>query len=179
VVAVEPLAAMRAVLERELPAVEAHAGSAEEIPVADASVDGVFCGQSAHWFATDDAVAEIARVLRPGGVVAAAWNRPDPERPSPIPRAYEERLAQVRPQLADDDPWAAAVERGPFGPVSHASLAHEHVVTREMHLALAASVSWIASRDDRDEILDELGSLLPPGEYVFPLRTDVYWAVRR
>jgi SAM-dependent methyltransferase len=179
VVAVEPLASMRAILQRELPAVEAHAGRAEEMPLADASVDAVFCGQSAHWFATDDAVAEIARVLRPGGVVVAAWNRADPDRPSPIPRAYEERLERVRPQLSDDDPWAAAVERGPFGRVSHGALTHEHVVTREMHLALAASVSWIASRDDRDQILDELASLLPPGEYVSPLRTDVYWAVRR
>ena len=179
VLAVEPLPAMRAILERELPDVETHAGRAEAIPVADATVDGVFCGQSAHWFATDDAVLEIARVLRPGGVVVAAWNRPDPDRPSPIPAAYEERLAQIQPALSDDDPWTRAVERGPFKPVRHAALTHEHAETREMHLALAASVSWIASRDDRDEIMAELARLLPPGEYVFPLRTEVLWAVRR
>src|SRR5215208_7330502 len=97
VIAVEPLPGMRAILERELPQVEAYEGRADAVPLADASVDAVFAGQSAHWFATREAIAEIARVLRSGGVVVAAWNQPDPDRPWPLPAAYEERLARIRP----------------------------------------------------------------------------------
>ena len=33
-------------------------------------------------------------------------------------------------------------------------------------------------RDDRDEVLAELGALLPPGDYVFPMRCEVTWAIR-
>ena len=45
-------------------------------------------------------------------------------------------------------------------------------------LAFAASVSWIASRDDREQVLEELAVLLPPGDYVFPMRTEVTWTIR-
>jgi ubiquinone/menaquinone biosynthesis C-methylase UbiE len=76
VIAVEPLAEMRAILEQRLPKAEALPGVAEAIPLGDASVDAVFTGQAFHWFANDVAVAEIARVLRPGGVLARMWNEP-------------------------------------------------------------------------------------------------------
>jgi len=39
-------------------------------------------------------------------------------------------------------------------------------------------VSWIAGRDDRAQVLEELAALLPRGEYVFPMRTEVTWVVR-
>src|SRR5690242_20185242 len=74
VVAVEPLDGMRAILERVLPEVQSLRGRAEEIALADASVDAVFAGQAFHWFANTAAVAEIARVLRPGGVLALVAN---------------------------------------------------------------------------------------------------------
>jgi SAM-dependent methyltransferase len=179
VVAVEPLPGMRAILERELPQVESHEGSAEAIPLTDAAVDGVFCGQSAHWFANADAVAEIARVLRPGGTVVAAWNRSDPDRPSSLPPAYEERIAELRPALPGDPIWSNALASGPFGPLQEGSVEHEHATDRAGILRQAASVSWIASRDDRDEVAAELASLLPDGEYRLPLRCDVVWAARR
>ena len=34
----------------------------------DASVDAVVCAQAFHWFATTEALSEIARVLKPEGV---------------------------------------------------------------------------------------------------------------
>ena len=51
--------------------------TAEQIPVRSRSVDVVVCGQSFHWFDHDVAMPEIARVLRPGGVLALAWNTYD------------------------------------------------------------------------------------------------------
>lgn len=76
-VAVEPDARMRDELVRNHPGVEAHIGSAESIPLPDASVDAVLAGNAFHWFDQEKAFPEIARVLRPGGVVAALWNDDD------------------------------------------------------------------------------------------------------
>jgi SAM-dependent methyltransferase len=79
VVAVEPDAGMLAELSRLLPEVTSLPGSAEEIPLPDASVDAVVAGQAFHWFAPDRALPEIGRVLRPGGPLAALWNYQDYE----------------------------------------------------------------------------------------------------
>jgi SAM-dependent methyltransferase len=77
VVAVEPDQEMLAELRRELPAVRAEHGSAEAIPLPDASAEAVLCGQSMHWFDMARALPEIARVLTPGGVLAGLWNVDD------------------------------------------------------------------------------------------------------
>jgi SAM-dependent methyltransferase len=74
VTAIEPVAAMRAKLAAAHPGVEALEGTAEAMPLADASVDAVVCAQAFHWFATEAALAEIRRVLKPGGVLGLVWN---------------------------------------------------------------------------------------------------------
>jgi SAM-dependent methyltransferase len=74
VVAVEPDPAMLAELRRALPGVAAVAGSAEALPLADASVDAVLAGNALHWFDLAAAGAELARVLAPGGILAGLWN---------------------------------------------------------------------------------------------------------
>jgi SAM-dependent methyltransferase len=73
VTAVDPDPAMLAQLRYRHPSVDAREGSAEDIPLPDASVDAVLVGQAFHWFDRDRAMPEIARVLRPGGVLAALW----------------------------------------------------------------------------------------------------------
>jgi SAM-dependent methyltransferase len=70
VIAVEPLAEMRALLPAAARAID---GSAEAIPLPDGSVDAVFVGSAWHWFDTDKALAEAHRVLRPGGTLALLW----------------------------------------------------------------------------------------------------------
>lgn len=77
VTAVEPLANMRAELARALPSVRAIAGTAEHIPLPDASADALFVGQAFHWFDAPAALAEIARVLVAGGVLGLVWNLRD------------------------------------------------------------------------------------------------------
>jgi SAM-dependent methyltransferase len=74
VVAVEPDPAMLTELRRVLPAVRALAGSAEAIPLPDASVDAALAGNALHWFDMAVAGPEIARVLAPGGILAGLWN---------------------------------------------------------------------------------------------------------
>jgi SAM-dependent methyltransferase len=77
VTAVEPDPAMLTELRRTLPAVRALPGSAEAIPLPDASVDAVLAGNAMHWFDMAVAGPEIARVLTPGGVLAGLWNLMD------------------------------------------------------------------------------------------------------
>lgn len=72
-IAVEPDDQMRERLA-ETTAARALAGSAESVPLADASADGAIAAQAYHWFDHARAHAELARVIRPGGVFAAVWN---------------------------------------------------------------------------------------------------------
>ncbi|WP_433287933.1 class I SAM-dependent methyltransferase [Pseudonocardia sp. CA-142604] len=74
VIAVEPDPAMLTELRHALPDVRALQGSAEAIPLPDASVDAVLAGHALHWFDMAVAGPEIARVLRPGGILAGLWN---------------------------------------------------------------------------------------------------------
>src|SRR5689334_21961146 len=77
VVAVEPVSGMRQTLHELLPAVPIAAGTAEALPLADRSVDALTVAQAFHWFDFDHAIAEFARVIRPGGGLGLCWNARD------------------------------------------------------------------------------------------------------
>jgi SAM-dependent methyltransferase len=181
VIGVEPLAGMRAILERVVPEAESLAGSAEAIPLADGTVDGVFAGQAFHWFANDEAIAEVARVLCPGGVLGLVWNEPDDDRPSPFSEqylAYVEELHQD--DFRDAPPWQDVIARGPFGGVRESAVLHDHVLDRAGVLDNIRSVSWVASRahEEREAIVQHLGELLGAGPFAIPNRANIMWAVR-
>jgi ubiquinone/menaquinone biosynthesis C-methylase UbiE len=75
VIAVEPDDALRALIRDA----ETVAGTEEEIPLEGDSVDAAFCPEAFHWFDAPRAVAEIGRVLRPGGSVAVCFNTAERE----------------------------------------------------------------------------------------------------
>jgi ubiquinone/menaquinone biosynthesis C-methylase UbiE len=77
VVAVEPDARMRAVLQARSPGVRVVQGVGEAIPMPDASADGVFVSSAWHWMDPERAVPEIARVLRDGGRFGVIWTSRD------------------------------------------------------------------------------------------------------
>lgn len=81
VIAVEPDIGMLTRLNRTTPGAAPVAGAAEAIPLADANADAVLAGQAYHWFDQERARAEIARVLRDGGVFAPVWNIRDDAEP--------------------------------------------------------------------------------------------------
>ena len=101
VVAVEPDPQMRAVLAQALPQAEVLAGTAERLPLPDASVDAAFAGQAFHWFARPAADRELARVLRPGGVAGLIWNLPDHTHPW-VPELYQATRQPEPPPWATD-----------------------------------------------------------------------------
>ena len=73
VIAVEPSEGVREQLARAVPGAAVHAGSAEEIPLPDHSVDTVLVAQAWHWVNRRRAVPEVARVLAPGGGLGLVW----------------------------------------------------------------------------------------------------------
>ena len=185
VTAVEPLANMRAMLERVVPGVTALPGSAERIPLDDGSVDGVFAAQAFHWFDQRVALPEITRVLRPGGVFAIVWNQGDDDLPDPRPAEFLREVkvlhdAAMR-RWEDDPEWEDVLrDCGLFEDIHDRSfVVHDHVLDRPGILDNLRSVSWIASRDDREDVVARLGSLLPEATYAIPNRANLIWARKR
>ncbi len=185
VTAVEPLANMRAMLERVVPGVTALAGSAERIPLDDGSVDGVFAAQAFHWFDKPVALREIERVLRPNGIFAIVWNSPNDELPDPRPEEFVREVkvlhdAALR-RWEDEPEWEDVLrDSGLFAEVHDRTfVTHDHVLDRAGILDNLRSVSWIASRDDREEVIARLGALVPDATYAIPNRANLIWARKR
>ena len=74
---------------------------ADALPLADGSVDAAFSTMTYHEFATADALAELGRVLAPGGrLVAADWSGDGAGDAGP-PVAERYTPAEVRDQLSE------------------------------------------------------------------------------
>jgi SAM-dependent methyltransferase len=143
VVAVEPVAAMR----ERLTGVEALDGTAEEIPMPDASCDVVTVGQAFHWFAAPAACREIARVLRPAGQLGVLWNLRDTT--VPWVRAFDEIFEwdRLRPFPKDED-WGAVLSgSGRFEPARHHQLSWSQAIDTDGLVARALSTSYVATWD--------------------------------
>jgi SAM-dependent methyltransferase len=185
VVAVEPDDAMRAVLEEVVPAAEALSGRGDAIPLPDGSLDAVFTAEAFHWFATDEAVAEIVRVLRPRGALVILWNIPleYPHMGDEAEAAIEEAFARGgEPGLAKvlSGDWRLPVEEGPFEELREEALERWLVSTREEWIANMLSVSSIAHQPDEDRaaFAERLRELIPPQEIRRRFRTVAHWTRR-
>ena len=146
VVAVEPVAGMRAVLERTAPAADVRAGQAEALPLRAAEVDGVVAGQAFHWFANAAALREFARVLGPDGRLALVWNRRDLEHP--LQAALGTLVAPYRataPEHASDAWRAAFTSRAPFVPAAEHRIAHRQAFDLGGLVDRVLSISFIAA----------------------------------
>ncbi|GEK22823.1 class I SAM-dependent methyltransferase [Cellulomonas xylanilytica] len=180
VVAVEPSDGMRAELTAALPEVEAFPGTAEHLPLADASVDAVTIAQAWHWVDPPAASAEIARVLRPGGQVAPIWNVRDQEvdwvaRWTEIVHRGDTLETSYRdPELGDR-----------FTEPEHATFRWTQRLRTADLRTLAASRSHLIllPPDERDALLDDIDELvathpdLRGSEWTeVPYRTECYRA---
>ncbi len=192
VVAVEPDKAMLAELRRQLPGVKAFEGSAEAFPLPDQSADAVLCGQAMHWFDLGRALPEIARVLRPGGVLAGLWNVEDDRLDwvaafCAIAKSGS-TLLRWR-ETRGEDPDQAVLRTGSswFAPVEEGEFANEQMRTADSLIATIATTSRLLVLDEAERaatlatIRDFLHSRpeTSAGEFTVPLVTVTLRALRR
>lgn len=147
-VAVEPVPAMREQFRRTVPDVPLVAGLAEMIPAQEHSVDAIVAAQAFHWFDIPRTVAEMHRVLRPGGTVGLLWNVRNESvdwvrRVTDVMDRYDARGPRYR-----SGAWRAAWDRtSGFAPLEKQAFPFVQRLDREAVLDRFTSVSFIASLD--------------------------------
>lgn len=183
VTAVEPLVEMRAELRRVLPEITVLDGTAEAIPLPGRAVDVATVGQAFHWFDPVAALAEIARVVRPGGGLAMLWNVRRRDEGWLADLDHIVRWGEFARGRYDERDWPSIVAAsGAFSPLEHAAFPYEQHLTHEGVVERVASVSYIAAMtaDERAPILDRVRELVAPipEPVVVPYRTEVWTCTR-
>jgi ubiquinone/menaquinone biosynthesis C-methylase UbiE len=172
VVAVEPDGDMRAVFSRVLPEIELLDGSAEELPLRDASVDVAAAAQAFHWFDLERALPELHRVIRPGGGIAVVWNEWDDD--DELMRSLNEIVKRRRP--------SAIVASGDEHPLTGSPLFENRELRKFVHMETidtdtvverVSSVSAIVNLppDERERVLGDVRALFGDGPVRFQLVT--------
>jgi SAM-dependent methyltransferase len=179
VIAVEPIAEMRAKIE----GARVLEGTAEAIPLADASVDAVTVAQAFHWFRPDEALREIHRVLRPEGGLALIWNVRDERNPlHAAASALLEPLERGVPRRHRRD-WREVLDGSAlFTPTEKTTFDHEQLVDEDGFVERFTSISFVAAAPDdvRAGIEAELRALVrDAGTPIrLPYVTEVYVAFK-
>lgn len=186
--AVEPMPKMREQFAPRLPDVPLLVGTAEQLPVGDASVDAIVCAQAFHWFDTPRAAEEFARVLRPGGALGLIWNVRDERVPwvrelTTILDRYDAGGPRGRSQS-----WRTPLEAtGRFTPLEHREFPHVQRAPPETIVDRALSVSYIGilPAETQASVAAEVRALLTRSpatagraEVDLPYRTDAFVAHR-
>jgi len=166
------------------PDVIAKPGTAEHIPFSDCSFDVVVCAQAFHWFATVEALAEIRRVLTPGGALGLIWNVRDESvgwvaALSEIIKPYERDVPRYHTQewrqRFPADGFSAHMERR--FPNAHRGPPEQAIVDRVLSISVIAALpieeqALVASRV-RDLIIRS-PELASRSEVTFPYYTAAF-----
>ena len=189
VIAVEPLADMRARLIETAPRAVPFDGTAEAMSLRSGSADAIVCAQAFHWFDGPRALAEFHRVLRPSGGVGLIWNVRDTR--VPWVAELETIIASVEPDRPDHQTgkWRAAWDTTElFTPLDQRTFVNAQVLSSEGVVDRVASVSSVSvlSAEQQEAIfarVRELVSAHPEtrgrAEIRLPYRTEVYLSRRR
>lgn len=181
-IAVDPDPLMLETLRARGGGVPTFEGTAESLPLAGASLDAVVLGQAWHWVDSGRASAEIARVLRPGGVLGLIWNIRDVRTPW-VSRLGEIMHSSNAERMLDEGGPALS---SPFGDPERETWEWTNRVTRAKILAMVTSRSYVitASAAERARIECEVGTLcdeigaVDDAEVDLPYTTRAFRAVR-
>lgn len=181
VTAVEPVAGMRDQLASVLPDLTILDGTAEQIPLGDASADVVTVAQAFHWFDAPAALDEVARVLRPGGSLVLLWNERDESTPwvAEMSRliAWHERTVSRYQHVSWPDIVAAS---GRYSPLNDRTIRWDQPMTRDLLAERVRSISYIAAMPipQREKLAAEVTYLARRMEEPFPMPyvCRVQWA---
>jgi ubiquinone/menaquinone biosynthesis C-methylase UbiE len=155
-----------------LPEIELLAGSAEELPLADASVDVATAAQAFHWFDLERALPELHRVIRPGGGIAVLWNEWDDD--DELMRSLNEIVKRRRPSEIvntwDEHPLTGS---SLFENRELRNFAHMETIDADTVVERVSSVSAIVNlpHDERDHVLEGVRALFDDGPVSFRLVT--------
>ncbi|RFA12213.1 hypothetical protein B7R22_17455 [Subtercola boreus] len=177
VVAVEPDAAMRETLAAKLAGVVTLAGTGEKLPLDDASADLVTFAQAWHWVDVPAASAEVARVLKPGGLLALVWNIRDES------VDWVARLTGIiEPSAAEQYDSRTPTISAPLAPSAHVEFFWDNPLSRQQLLAMVTSRSYIIALQPEgrsnvmrrvERLLDEHPDLASHTTYTMPYVTRV------
>ena len=193
VVAVEPNDEMRGVLASRSAGIKVLAGTAERMPLPDATADAVFVGDAFHWFDGTAAVDELARVLRLRGGVALLWNHwwsdgddrtsnsLDPPLPAEAQELFDEvyvRSGRAAAHATMADPLLAFSDER-FEPLAEETFPRSEQLSRREVVDLFTTVSSVASLPpvERDGLKRTLLELLEPS-YRLRITTELHWTRR-
>jgi SAM-dependent methyltransferase len=188
IIAVEPLAAMREKLADHLPEIDLYEGTAEAIPLPDASADAVTVAQAFHWFDGPRALAELARVLAPHGKLGLIWNVRD-ERVDWVRAlgALFEVHERGEPRFRDGR-WRLAFASSAFVPLEERVFEHVQLASPETIVDRVVSISFVAAlpEPEREAVAEAVRALLGShpdtrgrDQLALPYRTHVYTTALR
>jgi SAM-dependent methyltransferase len=171
---------MRTECRTAAPGVEVVAGSAEALPLADQAFDLVTVAQAFHWFDPSRALHEMARVLRPGGVVVLVWN----ERETSVPWAVALRQvlsATAPPPHAPTEQMRSTFDGDAhFGPFTRWSGRHDVPMRAADVEDMVASRSYVRVLPParRAAVLAQVRAVIAPlpEPIVMPYTTNAYCA---
>jgi MOSC domain-containing protein YiiM/ubiquinone/menaquinone biosynthesis C-methylase UbiE len=163
IVAVEPIAEMRAKLEVAVPSATAIEGTAENIPLPNHSVDAVVVGQAFHWFDGLRAASEIRRVLKVGGALGLIWQSRDDTEPW-VKKLNDiiDRADRGNPRFRSES-WRTIFETTAlFEPIEEATYRHVQRGAPSVFLDRVGSISYVSALPDeqRQAVLAEVDQLL-------------------
>jgi SAM-dependent methyltransferase len=176
VVAVEPIPEMRALIPPT--SLEVLDGTAEALPLPDASADVVTVAQAFHWFDHERALPEFHRVLRPGGFLALFWNSRDLD--DPLQNEVEELLAPHRDGvIGRQATWRAPLVRSRlFGAGDEAVFPYEQWFSADALCERVLSTSFVAAMApaEQEELLARVRALTVGLEapFAFRYRSEVH-----
>lgn len=185
IIAADPVPEMLAELKATLPNVETLVAQAERLPLPDASVDVITCAQCFHWFANEHAVAEITRVLKPGGLWGLIWNSRDQRTDwvAALTRIMEPYEAGV--PRHDKGEWRALFPAPGFTDLTEQLFAYGHtgpaeqvIIDRIMSVSFIAALPKAEAAKVRGQIkalIEKTPALRGQAEVTFPYVTKAYW----
>jgi SAM-dependent methyltransferase len=160
VIAVEPGDVMRGSAAPHAN-VQWTAGTAEATGLRTSTFDLALCAQAFHWFRQQEALVELARILKAGGRLAIMWNRRSMT--DPLTLGYRQAILDVGGEIAEEriafDP-AIITRSGVFSPPERVAFPHTHRLDLDGLIGRARSASYVPKTGpDGERLLSRLRAL--------------------
>ena len=165
-------------LTRTTSGARVRAGTAERTGLPDAAADAVTVAHAFHWLDGPEGLAEIHRVLGPGGKVAVIYNVRDLD--DPVQHAVDDLLAPYRGDTPShrSGRWRTALnETELFKPAAQRDFPNIQTVDADDVVSRVASTSFIAELPDpeRRRVFNRARDIAAdqPDRFPFPYTTEI------